>query len=104
MEKIVVSWRDIPSQVIVKQGRKRARALLSSRFQQAVDRAAMRARKRSEDAYMSEWVRDRSNVESVDGMQPDLQSLADGIARDLECSYSDERLLALIKNHGLAGE
>ncbi len=98
----MVSWRDIPSQVIVKQGRKRARVLLSSRFQQAVDRAAMRARKRSEDAYISEWARDRSRIECQDGQQPDLQALADDIARDLEGSYSDERLLALIRNHGMA--
>ena len=103
MEKIVVSWRDIPSQVIVKQGRKRARVLLSPRFQQAVDRAAMRARKRSEDAYLSEWVRERSPIECIDGEKPDLETVAGGIARNLERSYSDQRLLALIKNHGKAG-
>ena len=107
MEKIVVSWRDIPSQVIVKKGRERAKALLSPRFQQAVDRAAMRARKHSEDAYISEWVRTRSGIDPNDdaqaGLQADLQAIADGIAQDIETGYSDERLLGLIKNHGLAG-
>ncbi len=102
MEKIVVSWRDIPSQVIVKKGRHRARTLLSSRFQQAVDRAAMRARKRSEDAYMSEWVRSRSDLDRNAQSMAELQEAADDIARHIEASYSDERLLALIKNHGLA--
>ena len=109
MEKIVVSWRDIPSQVIVKKGRKRAKVLLSSRFQQAVDRAAMRARKHSEDAYMSEWVRNRSGMDQNDPLvnlqadqQTDLQAIADGIAREIETSYSDEHLLVLIRNHGLA--
>lgn len=102
MEKIVVSWRDIPSQVIVKNGRKRARALLSPRFQQAVDRAAMRARKRSEDAYMSEWVRDRSALDSLYEGRPSLQETADAIALELESAYSEERLLTLIRNHGLA--
>ena len=101
MEKIVVSWRDIPSQVIVKNGRTRARATLSARFQQAVDRAAMRARKHSEDAYMSEWVRDRSGLESGYAGQTSLQGMADAIAKELESAYSDERLLALIRNHGL---
>ena len=118
MQKIVVSWRDIPSQVIVKKGRQRAKVLLSSRFQQAVDRAAMRARKHSEDAYMSEWVRARSGLDQNDPLVnlqanpqtdrqadvlTDLQAIADGIAQDIETSYSDERLLVLIKNHGLAG-
>lgn len=104
MEKIVVSWRDIPSQVIVKKGRKRAKTLLSSRFQQAVDRAAMRARKHSEDAYLSEWVRNRSDIDGSDNSQADLQAIADDIARQIETGYSDERLLALIKNHGLTKE
>ena len=104
MEKILVSWRDIPSQVIVKRGRKRAKALLSSRFQQAVDRAAMRARKQSEDAYMSEWVRNRSNMDDDDDPQADLEVIADRIARELETSYSEERLLELIRNHGRTGK
>lgn len=103
MEKIVVRWRDIPSQVIVKNGRKRAKALLSPRFQQAVDRAAMRARKHSEDAYMSEWVRNRSDLGTGYPDRADLQAIADSIAQELESTYSEERLLALIRNHGLAG-
>ena len=98
----MVLWRDIPSQVIVKNGRKRAKTLLSPRFQQAVDRAAMRARKHSEDAYMSEWVRNRSGLESGYENQGSLQGIADAIALKLESDYSDERLVALIRNHGLA--
>ena len=42
-EKVVVYWRDIPAQVIVKAGRKTAKRQLSERFEQAIDRAAMRA-------------------------------------------------------------
>lgn len=99
MEKILVSWRDIPSQIIIKQGRKRAKALLGPRFQQAVDRAAMRARKRSEDAYLSEWARQRSAV-GDEAAREGLQALADRLAREIDASYSDERLLKLIRNHG----
>lgn len=99
MEKILVSWRDIPSQIIVKRGRQRAKALLGPRFQQAVDRAAMRARKRSEDAYLSEWARQRSPL-AAEAAGEDLQALADRFAREIDADYSDERLLKLIKNHG----
>jgi hypothetical protein len=39
----IISWRDIPAQVVVKRGREHAKVQLSARFQEAVDRAAMRA-------------------------------------------------------------
>ena len=93
-------WRDIPSQIIVRQGRRRAKVLLSARFQNAIDRAAMRAKKRSADAYISEWERDPIKPETNDATT-DLQAVADRLANQLEARYSDERLLALIRNHGL---
>mgnify|MGYP000048738187 CR=1 FL=1 len=54
---IIISWRDIPAQVIVKQGRATAKVQLTHRFQEAVDRAAMRAGKGSSDAYLADWKR-----------------------------------------------
>ena len=100
MEKIIVYWRDIPSQVIVKQGRNKGKALLSTRFQNAIDRAAMRARKLDDDAYMKEWKRDRSVMPNAD----DPQQAAARAAQRLEADYPDERLRELIRNHGLAQE
>ena len=41
----ILYWRDIPSQVIVKAGRKSAKRELSERFIRAIDAAAMRARR-----------------------------------------------------------
>ncbi|MEZ5826402.1 MAG: virulence factor, partial [Geminicoccaceae bacterium] len=38
-QKIIVFWRDIPAQVIVKAGRKTARRQLPERFEQSIDRA-----------------------------------------------------------------
>ena len=57
---ITVYWRDIPSQVIAKKGRSTSKVQLSQRFQEAIDRAAMRAGKGSSDAYLSEWRREAS--------------------------------------------
>ena len=54
---IVISWRDVPAQVIVKRGREVAKVQLSQRFQEAVDRAAMRAGRGSSDAYLEDWRR-----------------------------------------------
>ena len=39
----VVFWRDIPAQVIVGKGRRGAKAQLPERFEQAIDRAAMKS-------------------------------------------------------------
>ena len=100
MEKIIVMWRDIPAQVIIKKGRNRAKTELSSRFAKAIDRAAMRAGKGSSEAYMEDWRRDRTVIDAVE----DKQALADQEAAQLEAEYSDELLTALIKNKGIAGE
>jgi hypothetical protein len=98
VKQIVIYWRDIPSQVILQRGRRREKVLLSQRFQEAIDRAAMRAGKGSSDAYIAEWRRDASTVETDD----DLDSLAQNIAAGFEAEFSDERLLGLIRNHGTA--
>ena len=42
---------------MVKRGRETAKVQLSQRFQEAVDRAAMRAGKGSSDAYLADWQR-----------------------------------------------
>ena len=97
MEKIILSWRDIPAQVVFKRGRKRAKALLSARFQSAIDRAAMRARKRDTGAYLNEWRQRATRVDQTG----DLQSLARAEAQRLEAAYSGERLAQLVRNHGL---
>ena len=93
---ILISWRDIPSQVIVQRGRQREKAMLSQRFQEAIDRAAMRAGKGGSDAYIAEWRRDRSALETDD----DLGAIARRQIDRLESEYSDERLQQMIRNHG----
>ena len=98
VKKIIVYWRDIPSQVIVQRGRKREKTMLSSRFQEAIDRAAMRAGKGSSDAYIAEWRRETKRCEA----DADLKALAEQEAASLESGFSDERLLEMIRNHGAA--
>ena len=100
MQKIVVFWRDIPAQVLVKRGRERGKTILSHRFQAAIDRAAMRAGKGGSDEYLADWRRESSMLESQDT----IQSLADGFATVLEEEYSDEDIKVLVKNKGLKAE
>ena len=96
---IIISWRDIPAQVLVKQGRDTAKVQLTHRFQEAVDRAAMRAGKGSSDAYLADWK--RSAPRAVSG---DLVALANEEAARLEARYSDEDLERLIRAHGLEAD
>lgn len=102
LKKTLIYWRDIPSQVIVQQGRRREKAVLSARFQQAIDRAAMRAGKGSSEAYLDEWRRVSSNCDTGAGIA--LQDFAAREASRLEAEYPDELLLELIRNHGLKEE
>lgn len=99
-KQILVYWRDIPSQVIVQRGRERKKVLLSARFQEAIDRAAMRAGKGSSDLYLAEWRREASKLES----DASLQDIASEAAARFEEEYSDERLTGLIRNHGNSSE
>jgi len=92
----VISWRDIPAQVVGKRGRETAKVQLSARFQEAVDRAAMRAGKGSSDAYLADWKRS-------DGRPcgDDIQAEASAEAARIEARFSDENLEALIRAKGL---
>ena len=94
---IIISWRDIPSQVVVKRGRETSKVMLSARFQEAVDRAAMRAGKGGSDAYIAEWTR---SVPTPCG--EDLQAEAAAAAAAIEARYTDEDLDRLIRAKGLA--
>jgi hypothetical protein len=93
---IVISWRDVPAQVLVKKGRETAKVQLSHRFQEAVDRAAMRAGKSGSDAYLADWKRSDPIACS-----DDIQAEAAAEAARIEAKYSDDDLLRLIRAHGL---
>ena len=96
---IIISWRDIPAQVIVKRARETAKVQLSARFQEAVDRAAMRAGKGSSEAYLADWKRSEPRP-----CGEDLQAEAAAEAARLESRFSDEDLEKLIRAKGLAPE
>lgn len=93
----VVYWRDIPAQVIVKQGRTAAKRQLPERFEQAIDRCAMKVGARDTDAYLAEWR--RGDPVPVEG---DLEELAAAEADRLERTFDNKALKALIENDGWA--
>jgi hypothetical protein len=81
---------------VVKRGRETAKVQLSHRFQEAVDRAAMRAGKGSSDAYLADWQRNARPCGD------DLQAEAQAEAARLEAQFTDEDLERLIRAKGLA--
>ena len=94
---IVVYWRDIPAQVIVKRGRVTAKRQLTERFEKAIDRAAMRANLRDTDSYLAEWRR----ADPADCGE-DLEAEAASAAERLESEYDEARLTALVDKGGIA--
>lgn len=92
-----VYWRDIPAQVIAKDRRVTAKIVLSERFAEAIDKAAMRAKMAGTDAYLEQWRREVVNC------GPDLQASADEAAAKLEQEFDDERLEEIVKNGVNAG-
>jgi hypothetical protein len=94
-KKTIIFWRDIPAQIVVKEGRTKVKSQLSKRFMVAIDRAAMRAGRQGSEEYLEDW---RRQIETCQG---DLQTIADTTAEELETSFSDEVLKTLIKNKGL---
>ena len=84
---IVVYWRDIPAQVIGRKGRRTVyKAVLGERFQQTIDRAAMRAGRGSSDKYLEDWRR---------VSQPCGEDIELAVTREIarfENEFSDQRL------------
>ena len=92
---VIVYWRDIPAQVIVGKGRRAAKVQLPERFEQAIDRAAMKSGAAETDDYLAEWR--KSEPVQVLG---DDQSVAIAQAEALDRDYDQEKIKSLIANDG----
>lgn len=93
----IVFWRDIPAQVIVGKGRRGTKMPLPERFEQAIDRAAMKIGASDTDAYLAEWR--KAAPYPVDGTPADI---AASEAARLDQEYDPARLKQLIDNEGRA--
>ena len=83
----VVYWRDIPAQVIAGTGRRAAKVQLPERFEQAIDRAAMRSGASETDAYLADW---RKVPEGE--VEGDDEAAARARAEELDAEWTHERL------------
>ena len=91
----ILYWRDIPAQVIAKAGRRTAKRQLPARFEQAIDRAAMRAKLTGTDAYLEQW---RKSEPTACG--DDLERAAEQAAAALEAAFTPDQLRDYVRNGG----
>jgi hypothetical protein len=87
----IMRWREIPSMVVARSGETTIKIMLASRFQEAIDEAAMRLGEIDADAYTSGWNRDPW-VETEGA--PDV--VAARIVEELEKELSEEKLSTLL--------
>ena len=93
----IVYWRDIPAQVIAGKGRRAVKIPLPERFEQAIDRAAMKSGAAGTDDYLAEW--HKGAPVTVEGSDEDAARKA---ADEIDATYDPERLRVLIDNDGRA--
>ena len=92
---IITYWRDIPSAVSVKIGRKEEKRMLDNRFMEAIDMAAMRDGSTSTDDYLADWRRSEP-VAVGDDMVAEVEKAK----ADLEARFTQDVLKTLIANGG----
>jgi cvfA/B/C family virulence factor len=91
---VTIWWRDIPMQVIAREGRRSAKRVLDKRFQFAVDKAAMNAGKKAYGDYIEEMRRAERECGA------DIEAEADAELARLEAAYTKDVLHALIASGG----
>lgn len=91
----IVYWRDIPAQVIVGRGRRGTKLPLPERFEQAIDRAAMKSGAAQSDDYMSGFR--KAAPYTADGTDAEAAATA---AANIDAEYDTDRIKALIANDG----
>lgn len=94
-QRILLYWRDIPAQVIVRKGRANAKRELPERFGVAIDACAMRVGAKDSDAYLAEWR--KGEPEEVGD---DLEAEAQGALESLDAEYDRDRLKRLVDADG----
>jgi hypothetical protein len=83
----ILSWRDIPAQVkVFDEGRRPLSVTLSERWQQEIDRVAMRDGLVGTDDYLSQW--EWSQDAERDGSAEDV---LDALVTELEASWETRR-------------
>jgi hypothetical protein len=91
----VTFWRDLPSLVVARDADDVTKGPLASRFQEAIDEAAMRLGDTSSDDYLAGWA--RSEWAHAEGSTADV---CDRVVAELEEQWPAERLAEYLDRLG----
>ncbi len=91
----LIYWRDIPAQITASFGGVTEKAMLEPRFQHAIDRAAAVADLTETDAYVAQWRRVSSPLET------DPAEAAAEAAERFNADYPRDRLEQLVAQGGV---
>jgi len=97
-ELIIITWRDIPAQVNGGSGDDKHQQILPQRFHGAIDRAAMKAGKKTSSEYVQEWR--RRTVALPEGFDGDYHAAVVAEAERLENEFPASRLKLWIATGG----
>jgi hypothetical protein len=86
----VLSWQEIPSVVEARDGEGSHKIQLSDRFQELIDRAAMRRKLAGTDAYLGHWSKGRPKTR-----EGSAREVAEAVAAELEARYEHIRAEAI---------
>ena len=95
---VIITWRDIPAQVNGGSGDNRHQRILPQRFQGAIDRAAMKAGKKTSGEYVAEWK--RKTVPLPADFDGDVEAAVLAEATRLEDAYPTTRLKLYVETGG----
>jgi hypothetical protein len=90
----IVYWRDIPGQVVVREGGRNTRIRLPARFMKAIERAAYRLKKHQKDALFEPW---HDVEQSFNG---NVREQAKILVEQLKEHYSEAVLDKLVRASG----
>lgn len=89
----ITYWRDFPSMVTAREGRRNtAKVELSQRFQLVIDEAAMRLEMTGTDAYLEQWRRDPWQERTGTPRE-----VAQTVAAEVEAAYPPARLREMVQ-------
>jgi FAD/FMN-containing dehydrogenase len=91
----IMSWRDVPSMVVAREGDDIAKIQLAPRFQEAIDEAAMRLGEVGSDEYLAGWT--RSEWATAEG---EPAHVAGVVAEQLEEEWTPSRIADYLNSLG----
>ena len=91
----VTQWRELPSMVAARAGDEIVKAEFASRFQEAIDEAAMRLGDSGADDYLAGW--ERTPWTTADGTPADV---LDRVTSELDAEWPAERIAQYLSGLG----